>query len=94
MANGGTWIQVKYEYSAGNSNSTLRGHLDRLHRDEYLQIAAEKGWTVQLASQKDVRRVVLGNTVEPVPTRTPFSVDAAIDHLVRFIVATDQASAD
>lgn len=75
-------------YQHNTSNTQLRVHLDKFHRVKYLELAAQRGWTIQLASQKEVRRIAISNTVES--ARTPFSADAVIDQIVKFIVANDQ----
>lgn len=63
----------------------MRAHLDKHHHNEYLELAAERGWRVQLASQRDIHIITIANT-----TQTPFSVDAETDDNVDSIVADDQ----
>lgn len=78
-----------YRYSQTSSNGVLRGHLDKFHHAEYLRLAAERGWTVQLVSQNTILRQVIAKPAEIAP-RVPFSVDTAINYIVKFIVANDQ----
>lgn len=44
----------------------LRVHLDKHHRDEYLKLAAERGWYVQLVSQRKIPRIAIVETDENV----------------------------
>lgn len=92
-ANNVPFTMKNFIYSQTSSNSVLRGHLNRYHRAEYLCLAAEHGWTVQLVSQNNILRQVIAKPVEVAP-RVPFSVDTAIDYIVKFIVAGDQVRVD
>jgi len=95
-AAGKVWPKSQcYGYSAGSSSSTLRYHLDRFHKVEYLALTEEKGWTTLLPSVKkaiqEAEEAII-NSQEALLPRVPFSVEGALDHIVKFIVAHDQAS--
>jgi hypothetical protein len=82
-----------YTYSAKTSTSTLRVHLDKHHRKEYLRLCEEKGWKNQLPSSKSGGGV---NSETPQASqsqpRTKFTQEGFLEHLVKFIVATNQVS--
>jgi hypothetical protein len=42
----------KYEFSPSSSNTTLCGHLQREHKEDYIHICLERGWKNQLQSAK------------------------------------------
>lgn len=73
-----------FTYATSTSNTVLRKHLDRYHKDEYLKLAKEKGWITTLPS---VKLHVAPATVKP---RIIFSPDQVLHKLVRFIAANDQ----
>lgn len=90
VANGEEYLGKKFIYGQNTSNGILRGHLDRHHQADYLQLAGERGWKVQLPSQVNLEKVIV-KTVDVTP-RVPFSVDTAIDYIIKFVVANDQVS--
>jgi hypothetical protein len=75
-----------FKYSTTTSNTVLRKHLDRYHKDEYLKLAKEKGWTTILPSVKMQEYIT---PVEPKMTMT-FSPEHVLHKLVCFIAANDQ----
>jgi hypothetical protein len=85
LANKEEWPpSKKYSYMQTTLNAPLQSHLDRHHHTKYLHKAEKQGWTIQLVSQKDVLwKAIVGSCV-------PFSMDAVVEHLVKFIVANDQ----
>jgi hypothetical protein len=77
-----------FEFSPISSNTTLRKHLGRHHKDEYITICSSNGWKNQLP----------GNTV-PASVSGPgalnanreiYSDDAFLQKIVNWIVADDQ----
>jgi hypothetical protein len=79
-----------YNYSTSTSNTGLRGHLDKFHKEEYIKLAEERGWTTTLPS---IKRELALKMVTPAKTPKPmFSVEAVTQRLVRFIAANDQVS--
>ena len=78
-------------YSPTTSNTTLRHHLDKAHKDEYLRISSTQGWKTQLPSLRATSEAPsdsqLGSNVQ---SRTPFSIKAFRTHLTELIVADDQ----
>ncbi|CAA7261628.1 unnamed protein product [Cyclocybe aegerita] len=36
--------KLKFEFSTNTSNTTLRNHLENVHKEEYLHLCAKKGW--------------------------------------------------
>ena len=76
-----------YMYASSTSTSVLRGHLNRFHVEEYVQVAQERGWIMQLSSLK-------GKAAEGVEATSkapvPFTPDMVANYFIRFIVANDQ----
>jgi hypothetical protein len=69
------------------SNSTLRGHLEKVHSEEYLRLCKEHGWKIQLPNI--MKGAVVDNTKVGLP-RSPFSHKIFQKALVDFIVVNDQ----
>src|ERR1700678_187035 len=75
-----------YTYSTSTLNTGLRGHLDKFHKEEYIKLAKERGWTTVLPSVKRELALVA-------PAKKPmFSIEGVTQRLVRFIAANDQVS--
>ena len=78
-------------YSATTSNTTLRHHLDKVHKNEYLRISSTKGWKTQLPSSRATSEAPSDSqSGSNGQFRTPFSAKALLNHLVEFIIADDQ----
>jgi hypothetical protein len=80
----------RFDYSPHCSNSSLRLHLENEHKEEYIRLCKEKGWKNQLPKSRtaDLEPVHAGAT--QAFSRTKFTQEAFLDHLVNFIVADDQ----
>jgi hypothetical protein len=76
-------------YAATTSNSTLRNHLEKAHKDEYLRVCSAKGWKNQLPSSKASSEAP-SESRPGSGKRTPFSAKVFLDWLVKFIIADDQ----
>lgn len=86
----GQWpSQRNYTYSRNTSTSVLRLHLNRFHIEEYVKIAEERDWVMQLPSLKG--KATEGTMVTSKP-KVSFTPDMVTNHLIRFIVANDQVS--
>lgn len=79
-----------YTYSTSTSNTGLRGHLDRFHKEEYIKLSKERGWTTMLPSTK--RELELAVAPGPAIKKRMFTSEAVTRLLVRFIAANDQVS--
>jgi hypothetical protein len=77
------------DYSHGTPNGPLRNHIEKWHKELYLQLVDERGWANQLPSFKAEASHLAVTAIGPV-SRTPFSPDGAIEKLVQFIVVNDQ----
>ena len=73
-----------FTYATSTSNTVLRKHLDRYHKDEYLKLAKEKSWTTMLPSVK------LQVSIAPIKPKIIFSPEQVLQKLIRFIAANDQ----
>jgi hypothetical protein len=73
-----------FTYAISTSNTVLRKHLDRYHKDEYLKLAKEKGWITMLPSVKPQV------SIAPIKSKITFSPEQVLQKLVRFIAANDQ----
>jgi hypothetical protein len=77
-----------YRYKKGNSTTTLRGHIEREHQDEYMKLIKEKGWKVQLRSQG--RFISEGSVPSSSVWPDKFDQESFHSYLVRFIIVDDQ----
>jgi len=75
----------RYIYSSTTATGTLRGHLERYHEQEVIMLCQRKGWPIQLPKYKAQQALV-------VQGRVPFSQEAVLDGLVKFIAVNDQVS--
>lgn len=82
--------KISYEYAASSSTSTLRGHLEREHLDDYMALSKEKGWKHQLRSQARLNSEA-SVTSSTVPVDS-FDEETFHQYLIRFIVTDDQVS--
>ena len=75
----------RFIYSLTTATGTLRGHLERYHEQEVIMLCQRKGWPIQLPKYKAQQALV-------VQSRVPFSQEAVLDGLVKFIAVNDQVS--
>jgi hypothetical protein len=75
----------RYIYSSTTATGTLRNHLERFHEQEVIALCQRKGWPINLPKYKSQQALV-------VQGRVPFSQEAVLDRLVKFIVVNDQVS--
>jgi hypothetical protein len=79
-----TWDKKRrYIYSSTTATGPLRGHLERYHEEEVITICQHKGWPIQLPKYKAQHALTINS-------RVPFSSEAVLDHLVKFIAVNDQ----
>jgi hypothetical protein len=84
-------VKWKWSFSGNTGNSSLRSHLESLHKDEYLQLCEEKGWTIMLPKMRKAAKSAIGdNPGGPSAPHPPFSQSQLLKALVNFIVADDQ----
>ncbi|CAA7267874.1 unnamed protein product [Cyclocybe aegerita] len=82
--------KLKFKFSANTSNTTLRNHLENMHK-EYLCLCAEKGWNNLLPKSRVQAVAALEAAHGTQGTfHTPFTQKAFIQHLINFVVADDQ----
>lgn len=80
-------VSLRTSYAPRSSNTTLRAHLDRDHREEYIRVCKQNNWEIKIASARQSQLEI----ASPLDAqRTPFSKLAFIQHLVMFIAANDQ----
>lgn len=85
------WTLGEYGYSHNSANSNLRGHLERVHREEYNRLANENGWVNHMPEAKSLRKAIALSKA-PMSRSIPFTAVAFVNHLVRFITVNDQVS--
>jgi hypothetical protein len=80
----------KYEFLPSSSNTTLCGHLQREHKEDYICVCLERGWKNQLPSAKFESEA--GSECSPGAGQfcTTFSSKAFMEHLINVIVVDDQ----
>jgi hypothetical protein len=79
---------LRYIYSAKTSNTSLRPHLEKAHRQLYLQLKEKHGWKSQLPGQAS-QATTAATQAQDVPIDT-FSEQTFHQYLLHFIVADDQ----
>ena len=75
----------RFIYSLTTATGTLHGHLERYHEQEVIMLCQRKGWPIQLPKYKAQQALVIQG-------RVPFSQEAVLDGLVKFIAVNDQVS--
>lgn len=84
LADGETWDKKRtFIYSLSTATGTLHGHLERYHEEEVITVCQRKGWPIQLPKYKAQHALTI-------KSRVPFSAEAVLDHLVKFISVNDQ----
>jgi hypothetical protein len=84
LADGETWDKKRtFVYSSSTATGTLRGHLERYHEEEVITVCQRMGWPIQLPKYKAQHALTI-------KSRVPFSAEAVLDHLVKFISVNDQ----
>ena len=86
---------INWTFSPNMGNTSLRSHLENIHKTEYLQLCNTNGWTMMLPK---MRKLVLarggseggGSGGGGGPPRPPFSQSQFLQSLVNFIVSDDQ----
>jgi hypothetical protein len=93
-ANPSKAMGLNYQFATSTSNSTLRGHLQKYHDDEYTRLKQERGWQGKLPRMQALelsRQSTLDSVVQAgVENRVKYSKPALLRHLIDFIVADDQ----
>ena len=77
---------LTYEYVATTSNTVLRNHLNRAHKEEFIRVSKEKGW--RMPSQSEAGSEAAGSSLAAFHTK--FTQKAFLEHLINFIVTDDQ----
>ena len=90
----GNPIDVKFEFSAKTSNTSLRDYIECYHDSLYLQECADHGLAINIPgimSPEDQAQTTLDKHVHPgVGPWAKFSQVALRSHLVAWIAADDQ----
>lgn len=82
------WDNRNFYFGKKTATDTIRRHLDRFHKDEYLSLVKEKGWVNKLPShKKELKQQGKAVDLEP---KVKYSVEELHRHLVNWIVADDQ----
>jgi hypothetical protein len=84
---------VKYAFSPNTSNTSLRMHLDRYHRNAYIAFCEANNYPNQLASHKALlAKDNLADQSDMGP-RPKYSPAQLLKSIVNFVIADDQVSA-
>jgi hypothetical protein len=78
-----------HHHALSTSTSTLRSHLNKVHRAEYDRICAQNSWKNPL-KDAEKQKAEAAKVVARVAAREPFSLDGLLKRIARFIVADDQ----
>jgi len=81
-------VQV-HHHAMSTSTSTLRNHLNKVHRAQYDTLCAENSWKNHL-KDAETQKAEAAKAVARVVAREHFSVDGLLKRIARFIVADDQ----
>ena len=85
---------INWSFSPLTGNSSLRSHLESIHKEEYLQLCRVNGWEIMLPKMRKAAETENSGTGDrgsgDGPPRPQFSQDQFLKSLVNFIVADDQ----
>jgi hypothetical protein len=81
---------INWTFSPKTGNSSLRSHLESVHKQEYLQLCQVNGWEIMLPKMRKAAETETGGAGGDSPPRPIFSQDQFLKSLVNFIVADDQ----
>jgi hypothetical protein len=85
---------INWSFSPLTGNSSLRSHLESIHKEEYLQLCRVNGWEIMLPKMRKAAKIENSGTGNQGsgdgPPRPSFSQDQFLKSLVNFIVADDQ----
>ena len=83
---------TNFTFFVNTSNAPLRGHLEKYHTDEYVQVCKDNRWSVLLLKlQQQITEASIGSSSDPDGRPRPeFSRQTFLRHIINFIVADDQ----
>ena len=81
-------VQV-HHHALSTSTSTLRNHLNKVHRAEYNTICTENSWKNHL-KDTEKQKAEAAKVVARAASRESFSMDELLKRIAGFIVADDQ----
>ena len=76
-----------YAYGIKTGTANLRLHLEKTHKQQYIQLHTDMGWIYKPILKKDAEPTVADNRKQALP---PFSPETFLEYLVRFVTADDQ----
>lgn len=81
-----------FEYATTTGISGLRGHLEKNHKQEYLEVCKERGWPVMLPNilKATATAAKVQEAARNAGKQAAFSLQELHAKLVNFIVADDQ----
>ena len=82
---------INWSFSVNTGNSSLRSHLESIHKTEYLHLCVVKGWAIMLPKmRKDAGSVNQGTDSGGSVPHPAFLQSLFLKCIVNFIVADDQ----
>src|ERR1700729_331615 len=90
MADANLTKEVNWSFSPNTGNSSLRSHLESVHKVEYLHLCAQNGWAVMLPKMRKEGSNNQDTGDGGGRQRPAFSQGQLLKSIVNFIVADDQ----
>jgi hypothetical protein len=83
---------TNFTFFVNTSNAPLRGHLEKYHTDEYVQVCKDNRWPALLPKLwQKITEASIGSSSDPDGQPHPkFSRQTFLHHIINFIVADDQ----
>ena len=83
--------EINWSFAPSTGNSSLRSHLESVHKMEYLQLCAANGWTIMLPKmRKEMMNANQGSGGGDGTQRPAYSQGQLLKSIVSFVVADDQ----
>ena len=81
----------EYNYKPGQDYQELHGHIERYHKDEYLETCQNNGWRFMLPSWLKKEKATREVTLQGLPaTHTAFTSEKFLQQPIDWIISDDQ----
>jgi hypothetical protein len=92
--NKAVWPNHNYKFSPLTANGSLQNHLEKFHKEEYLELCTRNKWHNLLPKPRrdDTVETSIGQNTTDYRPRPQFSRQAFLKHIINFVVADNQVS--
>jgi hypothetical protein len=84
------WISKKYEYAEKTSNPNLRVHIENFHKEQFVRLAKERNWKVQLKGLRSQAQSQAASEASMPGQHEKFDEPTFQRYLSNFIIVDDQ----